>query len=277
MRLSPRQREIVALVAAGRSDKQIANELGVSHRTVRTHLEKLFRRHGLHTRSEAVAASLRDPSTAGAGPADECPFPRPLPEGFADCPAYQPRHFVNLDLSHQPVGVLASCRHLTTGRKRALPGGFYAACSLGDAHARLSWVAAVGAERLTKIGKVRNEMAAMSDAVAERLWALKGKQLQASASKLDTSGIIQEMEAVARHFNAWLEQFLRDRKAELDDLQLPANACLELMRVAVRQLIEAPGAEIVWQVPDDLLLRFPADTRIFFRPQMATRDNKTAG
>lgn len=56
---TPRQVEILKLVAAGLSDKQIAVELRLSHRTVRSHLDRLFQRHGLHTRAEAVAAWLR--------------------------------------------------------------------------------------------------------------------------------------------------------------------------------------------------------------------------
>jgi DNA-binding CsgD family transcriptional regulator len=54
-----RQKEIVALVASGLSDKQIAACLGVSPRTVRTHLERLFHAHALHSRSAAVAEWLQ--------------------------------------------------------------------------------------------------------------------------------------------------------------------------------------------------------------------------
>ncbi|HET7013898.1 MAG TPA: helix-turn-helix transcriptional regulator [Streptosporangiaceae bacterium] len=56
---APRQREILALVAEGMADKEIAVKLGVSARTVRTHLERLYQRYGLHSRSAAVALWLR--------------------------------------------------------------------------------------------------------------------------------------------------------------------------------------------------------------------------
>ncbi len=56
---APRQREILALVADGLADKEIAVKLGVSARTVRTHLERLYQRYGLHSRSAAVALWLR--------------------------------------------------------------------------------------------------------------------------------------------------------------------------------------------------------------------------
>ena len=53
-RFSPRQTEIVSLIAAGHSDKQIAVHLRVSHRTVRTQLERLYAANGLHNRAQAV-------------------------------------------------------------------------------------------------------------------------------------------------------------------------------------------------------------------------------
>jgi DNA-binding CsgD family transcriptional regulator len=56
---APRQREILALVADGLADKEIAVQLGVSARTVRTHLERLYQRYGLHSRSAAVALWMR--------------------------------------------------------------------------------------------------------------------------------------------------------------------------------------------------------------------------
>ena len=59
MHVTPRQEEILTLVAAGFSDKEIALELGLSPRTVQTHLDRLFLEHGLHKRSAAVAAWLR--------------------------------------------------------------------------------------------------------------------------------------------------------------------------------------------------------------------------
>ncbi|HXN91802.1 MAG TPA: helix-turn-helix transcriptional regulator [Candidatus Sulfotelmatobacter sp.] len=53
-RFSPRQAEIVALIASGYSDKQIALALRVSQRTVRTQLERLYATNGLHCRAQAV-------------------------------------------------------------------------------------------------------------------------------------------------------------------------------------------------------------------------------
>ncbi len=55
MSVSPRQSEIMHLVAVGLSDKEIAQRLQVSHHTVRTHLQRLYAQHGLRNRAEAAA------------------------------------------------------------------------------------------------------------------------------------------------------------------------------------------------------------------------------
>ncbi len=59
LRLTPRQAQVLSLIASGLSDKEVASQLGLAHRTVRTHLDRLLREHGLHSRTEAVAAWLR--------------------------------------------------------------------------------------------------------------------------------------------------------------------------------------------------------------------------
>jgi DNA-binding NarL/FixJ family response regulator len=56
LRLSMRQEAIVRLIAAGLSDKQIALRLGMSRHTVRTHIDRLFVKHGLHNRAELLMA-----------------------------------------------------------------------------------------------------------------------------------------------------------------------------------------------------------------------------
>jgi DNA-binding CsgD family transcriptional regulator len=57
-----RQAEILALVAADMSDKEIARSLGVSCGTVRTHLRRLFIDRGIHSRAAAVAGWLKTTS-----------------------------------------------------------------------------------------------------------------------------------------------------------------------------------------------------------------------
>jgi len=54
--LSPREREILALLAENRSQKQIAAALLISSKTVATHIQRLLSKLGVHGRAEAVAA-----------------------------------------------------------------------------------------------------------------------------------------------------------------------------------------------------------------------------
>ncbi|HET7072401.1 MAG TPA: LuxR C-terminal-related transcriptional regulator [Nocardioides sp.] len=56
--LTPRQWEVLRRVATGASNTQIARALGVSEATVRKHLENVFVRLGVQSRTEAVARVL---------------------------------------------------------------------------------------------------------------------------------------------------------------------------------------------------------------------------
>jgi DNA-binding NarL/FixJ family response regulator len=53
--LSLRERAVLELVAAGRTNVAIAHELGISPRTVAKHLEHLYRKLGVANRAAAVA------------------------------------------------------------------------------------------------------------------------------------------------------------------------------------------------------------------------------
>ena len=57
--LTNREREILALLADGLGNKQIAARLGISTNTVKTHLELMFEKLGVNTRAEAVAIGVR--------------------------------------------------------------------------------------------------------------------------------------------------------------------------------------------------------------------------
>lgn len=72
MKLSPRQEQILTLIAEGRQDKDIAQKLGVSVRTVDSHLQRLYQRHGLHSRAGLVAKWLREGSEPLEDGGDAC-------------------------------------------------------------------------------------------------------------------------------------------------------------------------------------------------------------
>lgn len=53
--LTARQAQIIALVAEGLTNDQIARQLKISTHTVNTHLERIFFRNKVRSRAEAVA------------------------------------------------------------------------------------------------------------------------------------------------------------------------------------------------------------------------------
>ena len=58
-RLSPRQRQVLALLADGVGARGIAVRLGVSEPTARNHISGVLHRLGTHSQLEAVAAARR--------------------------------------------------------------------------------------------------------------------------------------------------------------------------------------------------------------------------
>ena len=57
--LTPRQREILQLLAEGRSAKEIAATLAISPRTVEFHKYQMMEAHGLHTSAELVHFAIK--------------------------------------------------------------------------------------------------------------------------------------------------------------------------------------------------------------------------
>jgi DNA-binding CsgD family transcriptional regulator len=57
--VTPRQAEVLRLIATGLSDKQIASRLGVSPRTVQSHVDRIYLQNGLHKRTALIAAWVR--------------------------------------------------------------------------------------------------------------------------------------------------------------------------------------------------------------------------
>ena len=59
VQLTPRELTTLRLMADGKSNKEIANDLGISERTVKTHLGHLFEKLGVTSRTEAVKVATR--------------------------------------------------------------------------------------------------------------------------------------------------------------------------------------------------------------------------
>jgi DNA-binding CsgD family transcriptional regulator len=57
--LSARELEVLRLVAAGKSNREIASALVISEHTVRRHLQNLFAKIGVSSRSAATAFAFQ--------------------------------------------------------------------------------------------------------------------------------------------------------------------------------------------------------------------------
>jgi len=74
--LTLRQREVAAMLAAGKSNKEIARELKVFEGTVKLHVKGILRKLGVRNRTEAVLAAIR----AGYLPITTLGIRAPAPE-----------------------------------------------------------------------------------------------------------------------------------------------------------------------------------------------------
>ncbi len=59
VQLTPREMTTLRLLADGKANKEIANELSISERTVKTHLGHLFEKLGVTSRTEAIKVATR--------------------------------------------------------------------------------------------------------------------------------------------------------------------------------------------------------------------------
>jgi DNA-binding NarL/FixJ family response regulator len=60
LELTPRERDVLQLIVNGGSNKQVARKLGISEKTVKGHLTKLFQRIGVADRTQAALWAERN-------------------------------------------------------------------------------------------------------------------------------------------------------------------------------------------------------------------------
>ena len=66
--LTSRERVIAGLVARGRTNKEVAEELGLSAKTIEWHLSHVYRALGVRSRTELASRWARDmPGRGGTG------------------------------------------------------------------------------------------------------------------------------------------------------------------------------------------------------------------
>ena len=67
VRPTPREIEIIRLLAEGKSNKEIASQLGIAVRTVETHRAKIMLKLGLHSLAELIHYAMREEIIAKRG------------------------------------------------------------------------------------------------------------------------------------------------------------------------------------------------------------------
>jgi DNA-binding NarL/FixJ family response regulator len=58
--LTDREKQVLKLVADGRSNKEVAELLGISVKTAMSHRENLMEKLGVHSRTELIKFALRE-------------------------------------------------------------------------------------------------------------------------------------------------------------------------------------------------------------------------
>jgi DNA-binding NarL/FixJ family response regulator len=62
-RLSSREKEVLRCLCDGDSNREIAQELFISEKTVKSHLRRIFKKLGVHDRSHAISLAFREGMT----------------------------------------------------------------------------------------------------------------------------------------------------------------------------------------------------------------------
>ena len=204
-------------------------------------------------------------------PDDECPYRRPFPADFDDCPAYQARQFIPLDTLYRPLAPVLTCRHLET-RDMTQRYRWYASCALGNADARRRWVEEVGAPRLERIQALQRELGAAIAPYVTSLWKFKGQQLLALRDGKDPEPATDAIRGLGVKMIAALSGFVKGHSQEFVAIEMPADATMQLVRAAIDRFVDTRFAtEVSFEVPDDLLKKFPEPVQSFFRPPVPKR------
>ncbi|TME25029.1 MAG: helix-turn-helix transcriptional regulator [Chloroflexi bacterium] len=256
-KLTPRQKQMLELASIELSDNEIAARLNLSPRSIRFQLERIFRMFGVRNQSEAIAMWMNSKRRA-ARPADECPYPKPFPANFEECPGYQALHVVTLDQRSRPAGRIWTCRHLEGRLMAKTRHRWYGACALGDTVGRKRWAERTGPRRLRTLNHLLHELAPLTGSFAQRLWELKGDQARALEQKKDPKPATLLMETLAGRFMADIEAFLDRRRHLLEQHQLAIDECLNLARRQIDRVLDQ-GSSAEWDNRFDVLMRLPED------------------
>jgi hypothetical protein len=203
---------------------------------------------------------------AGQGrPADACPYRRPFPADFHDCPAYHPAWFVPLTTGYDSMSPVWTCSNLVAGALPTAAARFYGRCRLGDEAARARWVQTLHARRLAALRPLAVELTAETASLTGELTALKGAQLQVAGDEAERERATERLRELSGRWLAGLDAFLDRRGGEMRALGFPPEAvrvlCADLIDTWIAQDHSGPPS-----ISDDALRLFPEDVRLLLRP-----------
>lgn len=194
-------------------------------------------------------------------PADRCPYPKPFPDDFRDCPAYQPVRFIPLDTRYRPLNPVWSCAHLEIAHAGEMP---YTRCRLGTAADRVEWARRIRSDRLESWRSIAREFGeALKEPIAA-IYTAKAAQLEA----LGTSGSRDAQRKLRRAVAEFLELdfvMLDARAAHLEEIGFPIDAMKVVTRDAMDALTQRPTVYGTYTPPAELLAPFSDEIRDFVR------------
>ncbi|HEV1996986.1 MAG TPA: hypothetical protein VGR61_02505 [Candidatus Dormibacteraeota bacterium] len=197
-------------------------------------------------------------------PADECPYARPFPDDFHDCPAYAARRFVPFDSLHRPLQPVWTCNFLAPRRSGAAERGYYAACALGDGASRQRWVEEVRTERLARVVALQSATTSIANPYLTEIYAAKGRQLASKEDSLEASATLNRLLA---QLEAEVNAYIDAHRIEFEAASLPVDACKQIMTLALRSAAESRTlGSTHFRPPDALLEMFPVEVRPLLFP-----------
>ncbi|MFN2582629.1 MAG: hypothetical protein ABR498_07805 [Candidatus Dormibacteria bacterium] len=198
-------------------------------------------------------------------PADRCPYPRPFPPEFDDCPVFQPAWFVAASTREQPLGEHLSCVHLRAGESSH--NMFYAQCGLGDPASRVRWLDQVGTARLEKLRRLQLEFEQISSRYRPLLVSAKARVL----AHLDERAAQLTFDQLLDEFTTACSGFLTANNTRFVEVGLPVGPLSDL----INQILEdwrSSRALDPPQLTDEQLRRFTPESRVLLGRSLAGND-----
>lgn len=186
-----------------------------------------------------------------AQPEDACPYRRPFPDGFDDCPAYQPFLAGAADSGLRSLAAIWTCRNMEPASRRG-GGGFYARCRLGTEADRRRWAGDAGHAAL----------AALRRTLAVHMQPWYTALYQAKANDRGMEATVQEAK---EEFRRWASA----SAAMVEAAGIAPEEFLAYHAEALDDLARSPAGGVDWKVPERLVRKYGERLQALARPDLA--------